>query len=107
MHGQYIVLHAAYLYQTIDVSIRLFCACKVLHFPCLTHYGVVGTLLGLKCVKTRPRKKVTVFASPPLLHCHTIALWYQQVVQATFVLRHYTSKKKKYLVQGDIHKCKR
>ena len=33
--------------------------------------------------------------------------WYQQVVQATFVLKHYTSSKKKYLVQGDIHKCKR
>ena len=54
------------------------------------------------------QKEVIVFASPPPpLHSHTNVSWYQQVVQATFVLKHYTSNKKKYLVQGDIHKCKR
>ena len=45
------------------------------------------------------QKEVIVFASPPPLH--------SQVVQATFVPKHYTSNKKKYLVQGDIQKCKR
>ena len=54
------------------------------------------------------QKEVIVFASPPPpLHSHTNVSWYQQVVQATFALKCYTSNKKKYLVQGDIHKCKR
>ena len=53
------------------------------------------------------QKEVIVFAPPPPLHSHTNVSWYQQVVQATFVLKHYTSNKKKYVVQGDIHKCKR
>ena len=37
---QCIVLPATYLYQKIDVSIRLLCVCQVLHVPCFTHYGV-------------------------------------------------------------------
>ena len=41
---QCIVLPATYLYQKIDVSIRLLCACQVLHVPCFTHYGVAGNL---------------------------------------------------------------
>ena len=50
------------------------------------------------------QKEVIKSASPPL---PPNVSWYQQVVQATFVLNHYTSNKKKYLVQGDMHKCKR
>ena len=55
--------------------------------------------------KNGPQKEV--IPPPPPLQSHTNVSWYQQVVQATFVLKHYTSNKKKYLVQGDIHKCKR
>ena len=44
------------------------------------------------------QKEVIVFAPPPPLQSHTNVSWYQQVVQATFVLKHYTSNEKNYLV---------
>ena len=56
-HVQCIVLPATYLYQKIDVSIQLLCACQVLHVPCFTHYAVVGNLQGPRSVKNGPKKR--------------------------------------------------
>ena len=59
------------------------------------------------CHKWAQKRSSYLHPPPPPLHSHTNVSWYQQVVQATFVLKHYTSNKNQYLVQGDIHKCKR